>query len=94
MNYNCLNDKFYDNVLESQYDCDWERVEDSQFHTLAYILQDATIIKIEQIIDGENICGVILYLKKQGKKFVITIKAPDYFDESEKGLFFEFISEK
>ncbi len=94
MIYDRMNDKFYDNVLESQYDCDWQSVEDSQLPELADILQGATIIKMEQITDGENICGVILHLKKQGKKIVIKINAPDYLNESEKRLDFEFISEE
>ena len=94
MNYDCLNDKFYDNVLEPQYDCDWESVEDSELPELADIIQGATIVKMEQITDGENVCGVILYLKKQDKKIVIMINAPDYLNEGEKKLNFEFISEE
>lgn len=94
MNYDWLNDKFYDNVLNPQYECDWKSIEDSQLPELADVLQDSTIIKMENITDGENICGIILYLKKQDKKFVIMINAPDYLNEGEKKLNFEFISEE
>lgn len=92
--YDCMNDKFYNNVLEPQYDCDWQSVEDSQLPELTDILQGATIIKMEEITDGENICGVLLYLNKCGEKFVLKINAPDYMNESEKGVYFEFVSEK
>lgn len=85
-----LNDEFYDNVFELQYECDWRSVEDCEAFD---IINGSVIIKSEAIIDGENICGVVLYLKKQGKKIVITINSPYYVNTDEKGLDFNIISE-
>lgn len=94
MNYDCINDKFYNNVLEPQYNCSWESVEPQQLEELVRVLVGSTVIDMEEITDGENICGVLLYLNKCGEKFVLKINAPDYMNESEKDVYFDFISEK
>ena len=93
MTYDCLNDKFYDNVLEPQYDCNWRTIDPLQLSELSDILQGATIIKMEHITDGKNICGIMLYLKKQSEKFVITINSPDYVDDNEKDMYFYIVQE-
>ena len=76
-------DKFYSNVFEKQYEANWEGVCAQQFSEFAEVMHGARIVGIEPIADGGGLAGVILYLKKRNKKFVVSLKMPNEWDEEQ-----------
>ena len=74
-------DPFYSKALEPQYDANWESISLQEFKEFAEVMQNTKIMGIEPVVDGKDVTGVILYLKKGNNKFVVSFHAPDLWDD-------------
>ena len=81
---------FYDSIFEKERLSDWNTIEP---HCLPETLRNAVITEAELIKDGNNICGLVIYLKKNNKNFAITVNVPNELGASESEMYFDIIYE-